>query len=146
MNFRTLDNDLLNAISRHEDMAHVLRAAGQTPQHVSSKIWSPPVDVYEDQDSIVIKIDLPGMSQEDIDIELNNDNLTIKGERKFGDDEHREKYVRIERQYGMFQRTFTIGIPVESDKVKAKFRNGILELMLPKSEGVKPKKVQVVTE
>jgi len=146
MNFRGLDNEFLNAVARHEDMAHVLRAAGQPPQHVSSHIWSPPVDVYEDQDSVVIKIDLPGMSQEDIDIEMNNDTLTIKGERKFDDEGQRDKYVRVERQYGMFQRTFTIGIPIESDKVKATYRNGILELVLPKSEGVKPKKVKVVTE
>src|SRR5262245_45196239 len=145
MTFRGLDNDFLNAFMRQEDLAHALRTAGQPPQHVSSRVWSPPVDVYEDQDAIVIKVDLPGMKQEEIDIERNNETLTIKGERKFEDEARREKYVRVERQYGLFQRSFTIGIPVEAEKVKATYRDGILELTLPKAEAVKPKKVQVMT-
>jgi HSP20 family protein len=120
--------------------------AAQPREHVSSHIWSPAVDVYEDSDAIVIKADLPGMSQSDIDIEMNNDTLTIKGERKFEDEARRENYVRIERQYGAFQRSFTIGIPIEAEKVKATYRNGILELSIPKAEITKPKKVQVSAE
>ena len=112
-------------------------------EHVSSQIWSPSVDVYEDQDSIVIKADLPGMKQEDIEIEMTGDTITLQGERKFEDEARREKYVRVERQYGAFQRSFTIGIPIEADKVKAVYRNGILELTIPKAEATKPKKVQV---
>jgi HSP20 family protein len=119
---------------------------GQAREHVSSRVWSPSVDVYEDGEAIVIKADLPGMSQQEIDIEMNGDVLTIKGERHFEDEARRENYVRIERQYGAFQRSFTIGIPVETDKVTATYRNGILELTIPKAEAVKPKKVQVKTE
>jgi HSP20 family protein len=146
MNFRGLENDFLTAFVRPDDLAHAMRNAGQPPQHVSTRVWSPPVDVYEDQDAIVIKVDLPGMKQEDIDIEMNNDNLTIKGERKFEDEARRDKYVRVERQYGLFQRSFTIGVAIEADKVKATYRDGMLELTLPKAEAVKPKKVQVVAE
>src|SRR5262245_58588449 len=105
--------------------------ASQPGEHVSANVWSPAVDVYEDQEAIVIRADLPGVKQEDIDIELNGETLTIRGERKFEDEQRRDNYVRIERQYGAFQRSFTIGIPVEADKVRATYRNGILELTVP---------------
>lgn len=115
----------------------------QPREHVSSQIWSPAVDVYEDQDAIVIKADLPGMKQEEIEVEMNGDTITLQGERKFEDEARRDKYVRVERQYGAFQRSFTIGVPIEADKIKATYRNGILELTIPKAEATKPKKVQV---
>src|ERR1051326_4284516 len=145
MNTTRFDRDPFDALMRLQDVFNP-RATQQPREHVSSRVWSPTVDVYEDGDSIVIKADLPGMKQEDIDIEMNGDVLTIRGERKFEDEEHRDNYVRIERQYGAFQRTFTIVIPIEAEKVKATYRNGILELNIPKAEAVKPKKVQVSTE
>ncbi len=143
-----LDHDLLSTFLRtHEDVTRALNPrAGQPREHVSSHVWSPAVDVYEDQDSIVIQADLPGVKQEDIDIEMNGDSLTIKGERKFEDPARQDRYVRVERQYGAFQRSFTIGIPIEADKVKATYRNGTLELTIPKSEATRPKKVQVSVE
>jgi len=120
--------------------------AAQAREHVSSRVWSPAVDVFEDGDAIVIKADLPGMDQQNIDIEMNGDVLTIKGERLFEDEARRDNYIRIERQYGAFQRSFTIGIPIEAEKVRAAYRNGILEVTIPKAEVVKPKKVQVSAE
>ena len=120
--------------------------AAQPREHVSQRVWAPTVDVFEDSDKIVIKADLPGIRQEDIDIEMTGDTLTLKGERKFEDEEKRDGYVRVERQYGAFQRSFTIGIPVESANVSATYRNGILELTIPKAEATKPKKVQVNVE
>ncbi|HLV82007.1 MAG TPA: Hsp20/alpha crystallin family protein [Chthonomonadaceae bacterium] len=117
--------------------------ASQPREHVSSQIWSPAVDIYEDQDKIVVKVDLPGVKQEDIQVEMTGDTITLQGERRFEDEQNRDKYVRVERQYGAFQRSFTIGIPIEADKVKATYRNGILELTIPKAEATKPKKVQV---
>lgn len=148
MNNPRIDHDLLSAFLRtHEDVAHALNPrAAQPRENVSTRVWSPAVDVYEDQDSIIIQADLPGVKQEAIDIEMNGDTLTIKGERKFEDPSRQDKYVRVERQYGAFQRSFTIGIPVEADKVKATYRNGTLELTIPKSEAVRPKKVQVSVE
>lgn len=148
MAYVNYQNDPFETLLRFQD--DLSRAMGprnqQHREHVSSRVWSPTVDVYEDADAIVIKTDLPGMSQDDIDIEMSNDTLTIKGERKFDDEERRDKYVRIERQYGAFQRSFTIGVPVEPDKIKALYRNGILELTLPKAEATKPRKVQVATD
>lgn len=120
--------------------------AGRRPggqEHVSARVWQPLADVYEDQDSIVLRFDLPGLKQEDIDIEMTGDTLTVKGERKFEDEQRRNNYVRVERAYGQFQRTFTVGVPIQQDAVKAAYKNGVLEVTLPKAEEVKPKKVQV---
>lgn len=137
----------LRGLQFQDDQARNFHPRGTQPrEHVSSQVWSPAVDVYEDHDAIVIKADLPGMKQEEIDIEMTGDILTIRGERKFEDEARREKYVRVERQYGPFQRSFTIGIPIETNKVKATYRNGILELTIPKAEVTKPKKVQVSVE
>lgn len=114
-------------------------------EHVSQRTWTPAVDIYEDASKIVLRAELAGLSQDEIDIELTGDTLTIKGDRKFDESERREGYVRIERSYGPFQRAFTIGIPVDADAVKASYRDGILEIQLPKSEETRPKKVQVTT-
>ncbi|HEV2474309.1 MAG TPA: Hsp20/alpha crystallin family protein, partial [Chthonomonadales bacterium] len=83
------------------------------------------------------------MKQEEIDVEMADDTLTIRGERRLEEDHPRENYVREERQFGAFQRTFTIGVPIETAQVSAQYRNGVLEVRLPKSEVTKPKKVQV---
>jgi len=148
MNYARTEHDPFETLLRFQD--DLSRAIGprngQPREHVSSRVWSPTVDVYEDTDAIIIKTDLPGVSQDEIDIEMNNDTLTIRGERKFEDEEKREKYVRVERQYGAFQRSFTIGVPVEPDKIKAVYKNGILELTLPKAEITKPRKVQVAAD
>ena len=148
MNITRYDRDPLESIFRlQDDIARALNTRNTQPrENVSSRVWSPLVDVYEDGDAIIIRADLPGVSQEDIDIEMNGDTLTIKGDRKFDDEEHRDRYVRLERQYGAFQRSFTIGVPVDVNEVKAAYRNGILELTLPKAEASKPKKVLVSAE
>jgi HSP20 family protein len=109
----------------------------------SSRAWQPRVDIYEDRNEIVVKADLPGVKQDDIDIELTGETLTIRGERKFEDVERKDNYVRVERAYGHFQRSFTIGVPIQHDAVAASYRDGILEVHLPKSEETKPKKVKV---
>ena len=109
----------------------------------AGRMWSPSVDVAENQNEIVLHAELPGLKQEDIDIELTGDTLTLRGERKFENEDHREHFVRVERSYGRFQRSFTLGVPVQGDKVSASYVNGILEVHLPKSEATKPRKVQV---
>lgn len=130
---------------RGDNFARAPRAA-QPREHVSSRVWSPGVDVLEDADNIVIQADLPGMNQDDIDIEVTDDSLTIKGERKFPAEANRDQYIRVERQYGAFQRSFTIGVPIEAEQIKATYRNGILELTIPKAEITRPKKVPVTGE
>ena len=108
-----------------------------------ARVWSPAVDVAETQDGIVLRAELPGMKQEDIDIELTGDTLTLRGERKFENEKRKENFVRVERSYGRFQRSFTLGVPVQFDAVTASYRDGVLEVHLPKSEETKPRKVQV---
>jgi HSP20 family protein len=117
--------------------------SGRGTEPASTRTWAPAVDIFEDKDEIVVKAELPGLKQEDIDIELTGDTLTLKGERKFEDTQRRDNYVRVERAYGAFQRAFTIGVPVQHDGVTATYKDGVLEVHLPKSEATKPKKVQV---
>ena len=112
----------------------------------SARTWAPAVDIFEDRQEIVVSAELPGMRQEDIDIELTGDTLTLRGERKFDETHRKDSYVRVERAYGHFQRSFTIGVPVQPEAVKATYRDGLLEIHLPKSEETRPKKVQVTAE
>lgn len=121
-------------------------ANGNGNTYSMSRVWSPSVDVAENENEIVLRAELPGMKQDDIDIELTGDTLTLRGERKFENEERKDNFVRVERSYGRFQRAFTLGVPVEHDKVRASYRDGVLEIVLPKSEATKPRKVQVVTE
>jgi len=117
--------------------------ASRTAENTVQRSWTPAVDIYEDAGEVILRAELAGIKQEDIDIELSGDTLTIKGDRKFEELEKRDGYVRVERTYGPFQRAFTIGIPVNADAIKASYRDGILEVRLPKSEQAKAKKVQV---
>jgi HSP20 family protein len=108
--------------------------------------WTPPVDVAETEDAILLHVELPGIKLEEIDIELTGDTLTIRGERKRVREEQKDNFVRVERSYGRFQRSFTLATPVKNDKVSAAYRDGILEITLPKSEETKPRKIAVTTE
>lgn len=105
--------------------------------------WAPPVDIYETKDAIVVKAELPGIDQKDIDIQVSDNVLTIKGERKFESDVNRENFYRIERSYGTFQRSFSLPNIIQQDQIKARFINGILEISLPKVEKAKPKQIKV---
>lgn len=125
-----------------EDNSRANRAA----EPASTRAWAPMVDILEDQNEILVRAELPGIKQDDIDIELKGDTLTLRGERRFDDTQRKENYVRMERTYGQFQRAFTIGVPVKSEAVTADFREGILEIRIPKSEETKPKKVKVSTK
>jgi len=105
--------------------------------------WSPEVDIYETENAIEIKADLPGMTEKDIDVTVENNTLTIKGERKFEWEDKKENCHRIERRYGAFYRSFHLPNTVDTGKIGAEFKNGILSLTLPKREETKPKKIAV---
>jgi len=109
-------------------------------------VWAPSVDIKETETDITVKADLPGMKKEDIDISIDNDTLVIKGERKFEKEEKDKDYVRMERSYGSFYRSFTLGVPVKEDEVKASYKNGVLEIVIPKAEVKKAKKVEIKAE
>jgi len=103
----------------------------------------PPVDVYEDAQQLVLKLEVPGIKQEDLDVKLENQTLTVKGERKFEKDEKEENFHRIERRYGSFARTFTLPQTVDAGTVKANYEQGVLTISLAKKEAAKPKQVRV---
>jgi HSP20 family protein len=103
----------------------------------------PPVDIYETEDSLVFKAEIPGVTKEDILVEVKDNTMTLRGEKKFVKEVKEEGYHRVERAYGTFQRAFTLPGMVEQDKVKAKFKDGILEIVLPKAEKAKPKQIKV---
>jgi len=107
------------------------------------EITAPAVDVFEEKDEIVVKAELPGMNKENIEVNLTDHHLTIKGEKKKEAEVKEENYYRAERSYGSFLRTLELPKDVHADKVKASFKNGILEVRLPKTEEAKAKEIKV---
>lgn len=105
--------------------------------------WHPNVDVYETEGGYVLKAELPGVNKEDIKIDVNNNTLTLKGEKKFEERTEKDKYIRVERTYGSFTRTFTLSDKVDSENIKAAYKDGVLEITLPKKEEAKPKEIKV---
>lgn len=105
--------------------------------------FAPLVDVYEDEHNITLKIEVPGIDEKDIDVRIENNTLTVHGERKFEKEEKEENYRRIERQYGSFTRTFTLPTTVDADKVSAHYDKGVLKVALAKKAEAKPKQIKV---
>ncbi len=110
---------------------------------LSRGVWSPAVDIYETDDAVVVKAELPGVEKDDISIEVKDGVLTLKGERKFEKEVKEENYHLMEREYGTFQRSFSLPASIDQDKVTASYKNGVLEIILPKKEEVKPKQIQI---
>jgi len=109
---------------------------------VARGVWSPPVDISEKENEIILKIDLPEMDQAEIDIKIEENALIIQGERKFLK-EADETYLQIERPHGTFQRSFNIPRRVDQEKIKASYKNGVLRVILPKKGEVHPKQISV---
>ncbi|MGH7884797.1 MAG: Hsp20/alpha crystallin family protein [Thermodesulfobacteriota bacterium] len=105
--------------------------------------WSPKVDIVEKDNSYIVRAEVPGVSREDIDIDLKDNNLVIKGEKKFEKKDEKDNYVRVESSYGSFQRSFYIDEKVDKNNISAKYKDGILEVTLPKKEEAAPKKIEV---
>jgi HSP20 family protein len=105
--------------------------------------WTPAVDIHETDDGFVIKAELPGVSKDDVSIEVHQNTLTLRGQRKHESAVKNERYHRVERTYGTFQRSFVLPAMVDQDKVQATYKDGVLELHLPKSEAAKPKRIAI---
>jgi HSP20 family protein len=112
-------------------------------ESLSAGNFIPPVDVYEDAHRLVLRLEVPGIPQEDLQISLENQTLTVKGERKFEQDEKEEYFHRIERRYGSFVRSFTLPATVETESAQANYENGVLSIALQKKEAAKPKQVKI---
>ena len=109
----------------------------------SQRPWTPAVDILETENELLIKADLPDVDMKDIQVEIENGTLTLKGERKFEQDDKTQGYHRIERSYGSFARYFSLPDTVEADKVKADYKNGVLSVTIPKKEIAKPRTIKV---
>jgi HSP20 family protein len=103
----------------------------------------PAVDVYEDEQNLTLNLEVPGMDEKDIDIRLENNQLTVRGERRFENEQKEENFHRIERRYGSFSRSFTLPNTVDTDNVKANYVNGVLKIQLAKRAEAKPKQIKV---
>ena len=105
--------------------------------------WAPAVDIYETEDAVVLTAELPGVSKEDVSIEIHNNTLLLRGERKHEAEVKEDQYHRVERAYGTFQRAFVLPTLVDQEHVQATYKDGVLELRLPKSEAAKPKRIAI---
>ncbi len=106
-------------------------------------VWSPQVDIFETDDSIVLKAELPGIDKKDVTIELKDNTISLSGERKFEKKIKEENYHRVERSYGTFSRSFTLPSNIVKDKIKAEMVDGVLEISLPKTQESKPTQIKV---
>lgn len=133
--------DLLNL---QNQMSRVFQDFGRgSDELLTSGTFVPPVDIYEDEHSITLKLEVPGMNERDIDIKLENNTLSVRGERNFEKEEKEENFHRIERRYGAFARSFTLPNTVDTENVEANYENGVLRVKLAKRAEAKPKQIKI---
>ena len=107
------------------------------------RTWAPPVDIYETDDALILKAELPGVSKDNVNIEIHQNILILRGQRKHEAEVKEENYHRVERAYGTFQHAFALPTLVDQEHVQATYKDGVLELRLPKSEAAKPKRIAI---
>jgi len=131
----TLRKEMDNLLNRFFGKSSLAEAFGEE--------WSPTMDVSETESSIVVKAELPGLEVKDLDVSMSGDVLTIKGEKRKEEEEKGEHHYYSERYYGSFQRSFRLPTTVQSDKIEASFENGVLKIILPKTEEAKKKEIKI---
>ena len=135
-----------NPMTAHREFDRLFKDAF-TPymgeSELSTRTWAPPVDIYETENDIVLKAELPGFDPKDVEVKVEDNTLYLKGERKFEKEVNNESYHRVERSYGSFARSFSLPNSISTDKVKAEFKDGLLTLTLPKREEAKPRTVKI---
>jgi HSP20 family protein len=122
------------------------QAFGNSSDEASITTWAPAVDIFETEHELVVTADLPDVRPEDLDIRVENNILTIRGDRKFEKKVDEKNYLRVERTYGSFSRSFSLVNTVNSEAIKADYKNGVLTLTIPKREEAKPKQIKVNVE
>jgi HSP20 family protein len=110
---------------------------------LSTTAWNPLVDIFENDNEVIVKAELPGMNAKDIEVKLENNVLMLKGERRFEKETKEENYHRVEREYGIFSRSFALPTAVNGDKVTAEYKDGVLKIVMPKKEETKPKPITI---
>ena len=132
--------------SLQDDVNRLFRSSftrGGDDNEMMRGAWAPSVDIFENKDNIVLEAELPGMKQEDFDLSIENNVITLRGERKFEKTDETDNYHRVERSYGSFTRSFTLPQTVSAEGATAEYNNGVLRVMLPKKEETKSRRIQV---
>jgi HSP20 family protein len=126
-------------------LAHALglHARQQGNDRAMTTAWAPALDISERKDAYLVNVELPGLEPEDLDITMEDGLLTIKGERQFTSESSEQQFHRVERRYGAFRRSITLPAQVQADHIEATFDNGVLQIVVPKAEEAKPKRIQV---
>jgi HSP20 family protein len=135
-NLGDIQNEMNRLFDSFSGRPSTMAAAGE-------RMWLPAVDVRETKDEVVLSFDIPGVSEKDIQLAITGDLLTVKGERRFERNDAADTLHRVERVYGKFERTVQLAMPVQTDKVTATYREGVLEVKLPKVEEVKPRAIKI---
>jgi HSP20 family protein len=135
---RTLQEEVNRLFS-----TNLTRAFGDD-ESIGRGAWSPSVDIFENKDQIVLEAELPGMKQEDFDLSIENNVITLRGERRFEKTQETDNYHRVERSYGSFTRSFTLPPTVSGEGATAEYNNGVLRVTLPKREEAKPRRIEVM--
>ena len=136
--FREL-SDMQTEINRAFDSYFGVRPRAAAPE----RTWAPPIDVYETREDLVVTVELPGVREKDIHLSITGDLLSLRGQRATTAEAPEESYHRIERWSGTFERHVQLPIPVQTNKIRASYRDGILEIRLPKLEEVKPREIKI---
>ena len=134
--------------SLQSDMARMMNTfLGPSPFATApgngSSVWLPPVDITESEDALLLSFDLPGMQEEEIQVELDDNVLTVSGERRRKSDVRQDDYSRFERRVGAFSRSVSLPAGVKDEQIEASYENGVLEIRVPKPEQYKPKRIQI---
>ena len=125
-----------------EEAFRANRGAGSEEDYALAA-WAPAVDIFEQDGNIVLKAELPGIDPKDVDVRVENNVLTLRGERKLDSDVKKEGYHRVERAYGTFGRSFTLPTVIDTEKIKAEYKDGVLRVALPKREEAKAKQISI---
>jgi HSP20 family protein len=141
--FRSALNDVAVLQNRLNSIFNDFGRLDGEQEMLATGNFVPAVDVYEDGQKLVLKLEVPGIKQEDMDVRVENQTLTVKGERKFESQEKEENFHRIERRFGSFARSFTLPTTVDTGSVSATYENGVLTIQLAKKEAAKPKQVKI---
>lgn len=135
--------DLMTTQKEFERLFREAFSPMQGETEVSTRSWAPPVDIYETEDAIILKAELPGIDPKDVEVRVEDNTLYLKGERKFEKEVKEQNYHRVERSYGSFARSFSLPNSINADQVKAEFKDGLLTLTMPKREEAKPKTIKI---
>jgi HSP20 family protein len=136
--------DLVTLRERMNKIFEDMSPARGEERDLTAAAWTPSVDIYETENDVVLTAEVPGIDEKDIEIKVEDNTLTIRGERKFEKETREENYHRIERAYGTFFRSFSLPSSVDQDRIEAQHENGVLRIRMPKKAEVKPRKVKIV--